>query len=341
MGAARIARRYLGLAEDHPIPLSIAHGVDFNHLSVAMDVQAAEPLHWACNDSIHRRALPLKPSVLMPHPWLMLAAMKPARAGEGMLVIGPPPGRANDERLLACMQKAGIRPQAILLKMRGNLGESMNFWRSHGLETVTAGAPDVGFYDRLYDLLGTYESIVGCTLSSALFFAAAIDRRCEVLLDYSYMAYEVAEYTETVRFESDIGVRFTRQLAAGQSDDVKCIAEDVLGLRWLDGRDAMRIRLEESIRSLQYPLHVTRAGTAVTYHLRCALARATGRAGFLNRSWWDILPLRRREHVSVIDINEVDIWLHGANATNFKSRLIPYVSQVTEPGWAVDDVLNV
>ena len=82
-GEAEILRNYLELENDFPVPLSISHGVDMNHTSVAMDVRSIEPIHWSYNEQIHERALLVKPSILLPHPWLMLTLGRQIKSGSG------------------------------------------------------------------------------------------------------------------------------------------------------------------------------------------------------------------------------------------------------------------
>ncbi len=209
MGSARILRHYLELDESFPIPLSLSHGVDLNNWHEAADVRSIEPIHWSYNNVIHQRALNVKASLRLPHPWLLLREGRAPARGMGTLVIGPPPGDSNDSALQRCLNMSGIKDYDILEKYRGNVSSSIAFWERNGINVVSAGSTDQLFYERLFSLIDRYEYVISGTLSSALVFAAAIGKKCRVLENYTYSAYDVANYANNV-FKSEIAEKFLR-----------------------------------------------------------------------------------------------------------------------------------
>lgn len=337
MGSARILREYLDLPSDFVVPLSIAHGVDMNHTSTAMDVDAHEPLHWSYNALIHERARLRKPSVRLPHPWLMLRDLHgTGLTGSGVLVIGPPPGRSNDLSLHEQLGIEGFSSFDILLKYRGDAERSREFWESRNVSVKSAGVQDEDFYDRLYRLLQEYEYVVGCTLSSALFYAAAIGKKCLVLENYRCSAYETPDYLTRADFSSPTGRNFLKLLRDRRHAEATAMAADVLGSEFLRDPKDMARELEQAITSLAGPIHHSGNTAWLLQKAAEALALATGKTGLIRLSPRGLITRNLRKQVCVMYINEIDVWLSGLNADNFQLKKVPYVKGVTEPGWAVD-----
>ena len=337
MGAGKILREYLSLPADSILPLSIAHGVDMNHCATAMDAHGVEPLHWSYNETIHRRASAIKKSVLMPHPWLMLLERRPRTPhGSGTLVIGPPPGSSNDRALLKSLAARGVTDFDVLVKQRGQASESPAFWARNGIRTTTAAAQDAGFYERLFSILDTYETIVGCTLSSALFFGASLGKKCLVLTDYFYSAYETPDYLAQTDFTSPTARRFVRLLKQENHGEAGRLAKQVLGADLQGDPSALRASLLQAIGDLCHPIHHQGSNVGLVRRAAELVALRTGKMSLITHGPAHVLLRHMRNRVCVIRLNEIDMWLHGVSPVNFDVQHVRYVSQATEPGWAVD-----
>lgn len=336
MGAAKILRRYLDLDEDYPVPLSISHGVDMNHCSTAMDVNSVEPIHWSCNSTVYQRACSIKSSVLLPHPWLMLKEIKEKKEGAGILVIGPPPGKLNDSNLLDCLRKNGLENFDLLLKYRGDFDRSRIFWEDSGIKTVSAGSAGNDFYENLYDLLDSYEYVIGCTLSSALFFSASIGKKCKIIEGYTYVSYDTADYQIKVNFNSPVAREFLLHLKNNEYYAASDMAFNILGGNYLGNKDELRDNLLSSLGDLKCAVHHASGNGFLMRKIAELVAVLTGKTGLITHRLSDFLMSKVRPKVCIISINEVDVWLGGVNDENFKLSNIAYVKGITEPGHAVD-----
>jgi hypothetical protein len=184
MGSASILRKYAELDHNYPIPLTLAHGVDFECDSRVADIDSPEPIYWSTNIGMHNRASSYKESILLPHPWIILDSNREDShklISGSNLIVAPPPGPENDKVLLDTIIKNNIKSPTILLKKRGNTTASEEFWTSNGINFISAGDPDGGFYSRLYEIMRCHENVIGCNLSSALFFAASINKTCRIM----------------------------------------------------------------------------------------------------------------------------------------------------------------
>jgi hypothetical protein len=336
MGSARILREYIGLEQTFPIPLSISHGVDMGHCMSAMDVHSAPPIHWSCNQSVHERAQSVKPSLRIPHPWMMLKAGRSVRPGSGTLVIGPPPSKHNDSALLNGLKQAGIDTYDLLIKFRGTVDPSFAFWEGNGVKVVSAGLRDDYFYDRLFDLLECYEYVIGCTLSSALIFAAAIGRKCEVIGGFEYKAYESPNYVSMVNFDSPVVRQFAHLLSLANHKAVSNMALAFLGHDLLGNRTAHKEELISAIEDLKMPVHFSAASWAIERSAVLMISKWLGKTGLIEHGIFHYLLRRVSRKVSLIKIDELGIWLNGLNEHNFQIEQVGYISDVTEPGWGAD-----
>jgi len=333
MGAAKILREHLGLPPSTAIPFSLAHGVDMGHCDRAIDVEGPEPIHWAYNQDILARSSPIKPCITLPHPWLLLADPSEPR-GKGTLVIGPPPGPVNDERLAKSLERAGVKDFDVLVKARGDAVRSSAYWKSRGKNTVTAGViEDQAFYEKLRRIFHRYERVIGCTLSSALFFASAVGLRCDVVLDYSYFAYETDDYRARVQFKGALGRDFVRHMVDGNVAETRELARTTLGEGYLAPAVTLRAQVEEAVRTLRSPVYVPRGGP-LERRVRMVVAQRTGRAAALDRSVRDFLRPRPRT-ASLVEVNEIDIWRNGIDATNLFCEPLRFRAGITEPGFGV------
>lgn len=336
IGSAGLLRDWLGRDATFPVPMSLAHGVDMNHLAQAMDVSCLEPIHWSYNPSIHERASRIKPSLLIQHPWLMMRERDAPPAGAGALIIGPPPGRANDEALLASLRAAGIQSGDLMLKFRGKVDESWKFWSRNGFNVVTAGALDDGFYRRLYAVIGAHDTIVSGTLSSAVVFAAALGKTCALLSDYFYSVYDTTEYQLTRQVECPFAKSFCDNIVNARKDAYVDDAQRILGRDIARPPSAIESDIRAAIARLTAPVqyHSSIPGFMMGPILKLSLAM--GKGGLVLNGPWRYLALRRAPNVSRVRINEIDVWMNGWNESNFRYQPVPYVKNVTEPGWAVD-----
>jgi hypothetical protein len=337
MGSSRILREYLGLNDIFPIPLSISHGVDFNHCFEAMDVRAIEPIHWSYNDVVHRRALTVKASLKLPHPWLLLRMGRTPLRGTGALVIGPPPGDSNDLGLLSCLNDHGINNYSILIKHKEGVSSSILFWQRNGTNVECAGREDDLFYNRLFCIMEKYECVISGTLSSALIFASAIGKKCRVLENYSCSGYDVANYLNKVTFRSKLAVRFLKLVVGKRDFEASRLAEEVLGMALVKPHDELRRDLLSCIEHIGEPFHFGSSVGKLERRIICMLSVFAVPTGLI--SYGLLGGLKRRlidsKRVSEITMNEIDIWLNGINKSNFHCQEVRYVKGVTIPGNAI------
>lgn len=336
MGAARILRKYLQIEVDFPVPLSLSHGVDMNHCQTAMDVNSIEPIHWSCNEDVHNRALKFKPSVKIPHPWLILKANRTTKSGSGTLVVGPPPGKSNDTSLLNCLKNLKLESYDLLLKDRGAVDLSRSFWENNNVKVVTAGPRDDFFYDRLFDLVENYEYVIGCTLSSALFFASSIGRKCQLIGDYTYSAYDTIDYLKVADFSSPVAKTFTKLLWSHDYAAASNLALDILGNNFLMDTQEVKSALCIAINELKYPVNFRKGLNGFEKRMILSISEYFNRAGLIKYGFRGYFCRGFNNKILLMKVNEIDIWLNGQNQNNFEIHEVKYIKGVTEPGWAVD-----
>ena len=335
MGAADLFRRFYSLTPDAIVPLSVAHGVDFGHCYNPMDVDSVEPIHWSCNSFMHQSASAFKPSILLPHPWVMHSQDVPVPHGKGVLVIGPPPSPANDAALYELIHKNVRSDWSILVKARGAYQGSMRYWAERGLKPLTASGPDSNFYDRLFKLLSQYETIVGCTFSSALVFAAFIGKSIELVQGYTYRAYEPAEYEAEVNLASSRASSVVQTFLKRDQPLIQDLSRELLGFE--QGRDKKKIMgdFQEMIAHLHRPFWNDRR-LGLPYTLREAVAMHLGKPKILKASLVTYIQHFKHANTCVMTMNEFDVWSNGKNAGNFSLEPALHIPGITEPGLAPD-----
>lgn len=332
MGADTLFRRFYGLPEDAVVPLSVSHGVDFGHCRQPMDVTSVEPIHWSCNAAVHEHALACKPSMLAPHAWAMHVAGRERPAGQGVLVIGPPPSPENDAALHRLI-KDDIRPDwSILVKARGPYEGSMRFWEGAGLRPLTASGPDAAFYPRLAGFLGRFDTIVGCTFSSALVFAASIGKQVRLVHGFAYRFYETAHYETVVDFSSPCARAVVRTFAEGNRSAVEDLSRQLLGFDQIGRKDAAVQEFRALVSALRRPFWNDPA-CRIPYRVREVAAMALGRPNILRAGLQDYLQHLRRTGTCVLRIDEFDVWLNGKSPHNFSLTPAPRVPGA-QPGTA-------
>lgn len=313
------ARRFLRLSGLDAVPLSLSHGVDFGNSFDAIDVGGVEPIHWACSPEIHARAEAIKPSLLLPHPWALETANLDIPGGAGTLLVGPPPGPANDAALYDLVKDRVDSGWSILVKPRGNYQGSLKYWAGHGVRPVVASLSTGRYFQDLAELLGQYRTVLSPTMSSVLFFAATIGREVGIIRHYTFEAFDVANYLEYANLESPAARAVVKILSDGNPADFRDISRHLLGYDMLaDGRRA-RARYLELVESLRRPFH-SDGRLHTPYFIREALARLTGKPGFLGMDWRAVSRRLRGQSVAVLRIDEFDVWLNGRNAENFSLR---------------------
>lgn len=333
MGTADLFRRFYGLAPDAIVPMSVAHGVDFGHCHNPMDVDSVEPIHWSCNPFMHQSASLFKPSILLPHPWVMHCQKMPVPHGKGVLVIGPPPSPANDAALYELIRKDIRSDWSILVKARGCYQGSMRYWAERGLKTITASGPDSKFYDRLFHLLSQYETIVGCTFSSALVFAASIGKYIELVQGYTYRAYETVNYEAEVNLCSSKASSVVQTFLKRDQSLIQDLSRELLGFE--QGRDKLKTVKEfhEVIAHLRRPFWNDRR-LRIPYALREAVAMHFGKPKILKASLLTYIQHFKRANTCTMTMNEFDLWSNGKNAENFSLEPVLHIPGITEPGLA-------
>ena len=333
MGADRFLRRFLKITDERPMPLSLSHGVDAGQYRDALDVEAIEPIHWSNNVDTFKEAIKVKPSIVAPHPWAILAESKTPSVGGGVLLVGPPPSPENDQRLYDLIKSESLADWSVLVKVRGEHQGSIRFWNQCGLGTVSAGAADSEFYERLYSIISRYETVVGCSFSSALIFAAAIGKRVVLLRDYAWEIYDASNFLDVIWLDSPRSRSIVRVLANGSNAEQQEAARELLGFDLLSDPTKVRRDLDDAITALKRPYH-SHKHNPLPYKLGETLAVALKRQGFLRYSPSEVLSVLRRKQVGILRMNDIDVWLNGRTATNCRVTPVEYRKGITEPGRA-------
>ena len=334
MGSGDLLRDFLKLEQDIVLPVTIAHGVDFDFHPEIMDIGSPEPLQWVCDDSlINYRKNSLKPTFLAPHPWLLSIKnlSLETQQGEGLLLIGPPPSPSNDQ-LMFEMIKADLKNTkcSILIKPRGNYQDSIKFWESKGVRALSAGLPNNNFYPRLFEIINHHKTIIAGNFSSAIIFASSIGKRIKVLPAYQFSVYEHAEYFNYSSIHS--GVNFSREPAkkivkiflSQDQPAMQELSKRLLGHKFLAQPMKVKAALENSIKKLKNPFFFKNKSTypflfSMPQKIRIFLATLTGKPGYLTYSTSEFVRfLSLKGNRVIITFNEFDAWQHGVNAENCK-----------------------
>ena len=334
MGASQIFNRYLNVNENRVVPLSVSHGVDFGNFCDPIDIYSIEPIHWSYNEQIHKESIKIKPSLLAPHPWAMNIDDKNISEGNGVLLIGPPPGKVNDQRLYELI-KNDIRDNwSILVKKRGNYEPSMSFWKSKGVNPITAGGYDGDFYNRLYNVLSEYKVVVGCTFSSALIFAASINKKIEIIEDYEYRVYDVANREKLVDYNSTQAKSVVNFFLNRNQSEIKRISKELLGINLHQGKLSILSSLEDTIDSLRSAFYI-QGSNNVPIKYKALLALFLKKPGLIKFNLQDAIKRIKKKEIVGIEIDEFSVWSCGPNRANYTITTAPYVKGKTEPGSAV------
>lgn len=337
MGSGNILKSYLQLSDDFPLPLGISHGVDMNHLKEAQDISSIEPIHWCYNENIVKRAHGTKEYIRLPHPWIILKELnlKQSTSNE-LLIIGPPDGKTNNLNLLKSLKKKNIDKGHILIKQRGDIDNSKNFWINEGYGVVSAGYSDDKFYNRLFNLISQYEKVISCSMSSALIFAAALGKKCSVLEDFSMTTYELSSYSSFINYKGSVAPIIIEMMQNSADDDLVNFTENLLGISYLDTSRELKNKLLSNIENLNFPIHHHAPRSIALKKFYETIAFRLKKPSLLQMTLIDILRSFTSPKVSLITKNEISIFLSGINDSNFSSSTIKYKAKITEPGRAID-----
>ncbi|SDW44073.1 hypothetical protein [Marinobacter mobilis] len=339
MGAGRILKEFLRRDLRQTLPFSVSHGVDFGHCFDAMDIEDIEPVHWAYNDVIKDRVSGKKNYILAPHPWAILHQKLGEERGAGTLIIGPPPGVDNDRKLYDLIRHCNIGKANILIKGVGNYLGSIEFWKSKGVEPVTAGFRDIEFYDRLFSLLSRYDRVIGSNLSSAIVFAASIGKKIEFVDGFSYEFYDRGDYLNRVNFESEDARSFIKFFFYGGGRERKELSQNLLGYEYLSCSKMINNNIENVLSELKSPVYVS--NNKKPFHLlRLFAAVKFNRPGLIRSDFFSLVrnyffSNGHKNKVCKVELNELSAWLNGVSSDNFQITPTPYVKGVTVPGQAV------
>ncbi|WP_028604260.1 hypothetical protein [Ottowia thiooxydans] len=335
MGAGKILNNSLRLPFDTPTPLSLSHGVDFGHCFEPLDVNYIEPIHWAYNKNIHREASKIKPSICLPHPWLLLCDNREAAAGERALVISPPPGKENDRLLLEKVRKNhDLRNVDILLKHRGDIEGSIDFFQNNGVGIVSAGEGDAEFYGRLLNLLSKYEKIITCNFSSAIIFASSLGKPIEFIEDYSYEYYDVENIYKFVNYESKIARGFILNFIEASDKTRTTLSKNILGSDFFDDSGIMQKSYFSALESIDFPFHHKKNIQPIRRFIM-DLGVNSSRRGVVRLGSGLNQFSRSKKRVMRIRVDELSVWKNGPSAKNLTFELEKFIPGVTIPATAV------
>lgn len=325
MGAAELLTGYLGLDDDCVVPLSVSHGVDFGQLREPIDVWRPEPIHWSYNQDLHAQAAKHKPSILLPHPWTIHAATadKPPSNETRTLIIGPPASERNDETLFDILKSELDSSWSILIKNRGNESRSHRFWEEQGVCVVSAGGEDSRFYPRLYSILAQYDSIVGCTFSSAVVFAASIGKSIRLLENYTYRVFDLPRYVEMADHSSERAKNTVSIFINRNRDEVSQHSRMLLGFELLEERDTLKENYDKLIESNEDLLY-SENGLPFLKPLLARAALWLDRPGAVHITPKLILDEAINRKIIAKEINEISCWIDGPSEKNYRTKSIAY-----------------
>lgn len=331
LGADSLLRNFLGLPDEYVLPLTIAHGVDFGQVHGAMDVRGPEPLYWACNRDSLRKAAAVKPAILIPHPFLLAASRLKPEAGDGTLVIGPPPGPAHDRALRALLR--GRESEAtILVKPKQGYERSLDFWRSEGFQAITLADQGAPSYGHLAQFLQRFANIVSPIFSSVVFFAAALGKPVEMLSGFRVRAWETADIEEAFAFRSDEARAVASIFIEHDRERQRTVAGTLLGAAIDRSPRSIREELEHRIASLQRALHVSEGWPGPAQAILRSVATWSNRPGLLSQGPKALLGRLRAPRIVLQDLDEVALWRDGPDRTNPVLSVHPFVPGKTIPG---------
>lgn len=335
LGADAIFKKFLDLHEDDVVPVSIAHGVDLGHCYEPMDIFSPEPIHWSCNSAMHARANRIKPSLQLPHPWVIRTGNLNVPKGRGTLLIGPPPGPANDSALHSIAKGDADSEWSVLIKPRGNIRGSVNFWRQMNITPVSLDTGETDYFLELAKLIGGYRRVVSGTFSSVLIFAAALGRDIGILPGFVYKTFERANYEDEVNLNSSETQALAKIFTSGRQAEIQESARRILGYDLAANRIKIATAYREVLHQLQKPLWDD-PSLLLPFRLRAGMALVLKKPGMANVSWKSIANRLSRNEVAIMTMSEFDLWRNGKSDKNFRLERVRYVPGLTVPGMAAE-----
>lgn len=336
LGADALLRRYLELPDDFIVPAYVSHGVDFGFSLNGFDIYKPEPIYWATNEHSARLAERHKPVIRMPHPFLLAAWGQEIGIGHGSLVIGPPPGRENDRNMLSLLGGRDRDDLTILVKPHSGRIGSRDFWRGAGYRTVSlldAGPPS---YETMAALFGGFRDVIAGTVSSAVFFAAALGKPVSFLRGYRFRAYEGLNIFSIVDYRAKEARRNVRILVEGSREAATEMARAVLGEPYSRDRVGLRDRFLTKVAELELPVYCRHRLPRPLKRLVASAALRARRPSLLATSLPEFIRGRMTKSVLIIDIDEVSQWVDGWSDDNLRFDQVRYIRGEREPGTAVD-----
>ncbi len=329
-GADYIFRRYLSFPGNWPVPFSIAHGVDSGQFYEPFDVKSIEPIHWCTNEIVYEKAIRYKPSVLIPHPWVIVYSLLVNSAGTmssgkaGRLIVLPPPGPANDRAVVDWMERHGQADDVLLVKARGSYSASIEFFRAQGFSVECIASTDRSFYFSLFSLLQRCSSVLGLTASSLLFFSASLGVPTSVADDFFYSAYDALGSQDIQDYTYPLLREFILSCFNNDHAKSKKIASEVLGENYfIQDLEKRRLPIIESCNLVEIPYFLNCSSPRyLPRALNEALAVATGKQGLLANGLRASTERFVRHKLGktkciLFRMNEIDCILKGRSDANF------------------------
>lgn len=331
-GSQKIIKDFLGITHSFDLPLGISHGVDFNHLDTPQDIDDIAPIHWSYNEEIHHRAKNYKHSLLIPHPFSLISKSMPKTKSQknGYLMIAPPGSAANNEKLLKIINEQFSDLEVdILIKGRGIYSEDEMFWHSHGHQTITAGNGGPQFYKNLHKIFSLYNSILGCTASSALIFASALGKESILITDYTFNVNEVANYD--INFNNSWAKDFFKYLVDLKFDEANSLAREKLGFNLDHDVENLSRSIFNKINEIDNFLYCTPGLSENKF--KQYLFRVSGKKFFLSKNiFFAILKKLKKQKILKVSKNEIDIVLNTKNSDNYKEIEVLLNDSLSKPG---------
>ncbi|MBH1966142.1 MAG: hypothetical protein I8H77_17485 [Comamonadaceae bacterium] len=222
----------------------------------------------------------------------------------------------------------------VLLKHRGEIEGSINFFKKNGVGVVSAGVGDSHFYNRLFSLLSRYRKIVGCTFSSAITLAAAIGKSVEFIENYSYEYYDVENIYDFVNYESPKAREFVLNFINASDSERTKLARNILGSDFLESPEIMRRKYLLALASSEHLLHHKRNHTFAR-KLLISLGEKTSRPGIVRLGAGLEGFSKSRRKIMRIKVDELSVWKNGVSPENLSFNLEDFVPGVTIPATAV------
>ena len=332
MGADHIFNNWCNIAAERAVPMSIAHGVDLGLWPEPIDIEKAEPIHWVHNLDIYKRAIQVKPTLLAPHPLMMIKDNSEIKSDLGTLVIAAPPGIKNDQSLLDRIRNYPNKV-TILVKPKGNYKSSITFWERNGFRAMTLGEEGTNFYLNLHNLLSRFNHIIGCNFSSILIYAAALGKTVEVITDYWYDNY-IPE-PENFKLSNITLKNLLNSFNHRNQDEYYSTCRYLLGANYSTSPAKITQEYYKIISELDWPIYVRKSNNAASRWLYSEVARLSGKVGVLNNFSQGIKDIIFGKKMHAVEISEISLYLYDKPEKYLRSSRVKYIKGITEGGLAV------